>query len=221
MMSPQPPQPAKPNYDAFATLNSFVSPPPQSTTPVPTIPQQKQPAQPAQQHSADPFAALMSSSRTSTPLPQQQRRSPQPPSTSTLLDLGQFSAAAPAPASNGQAVDDEWNFASSLPTPQATLPSTNRIDVLNSAVKIEFASQRQPSQTGIAIVALFSNNTSQPISRVEFQVAVEKVCASCPSKTNYIANDLVLHSPTQTSVWRRAVAESTKWYSAGSTSHRG
>lgn len=73
------------------------------------------------------------------------------------------------------AEDDEWNFASSLP-PSNALPSTNKVQVLNSQLRIDFVARRVPNAPRqIHIQAAFSNTTNQPIGELHFQVAVEKV----------------------------------------------
>jgi hypothetical protein len=80
-------------------------------------------------------------------------------------------AAGKAPA----AEDDDWNFASSLPQ-SSTLPLMNKMQVLNSQLRVDFAARRvQTAPRQIYIQAFFSNATSQPISELHFQVAVEKV----------------------------------------------
>ncbi len=162
----------RPNYDTLSSLaGSRASPKPASIPPM-QHPQRKPPN--AGQVAADPFAALVApGSRSSSPF----NRAPavRPPSTSSsLLDL----SAGPsfldaAPSSNGVATDDEWNFASSLP--ESSLPTSNRLEVHSSAIKIEFSATRPVGQQSIRIMAHFSNNTDKTIQGLHFQVAVEKV----------------------------------------------
>ena len=84
-------------------------------------------------------------------------------------------ASTTGPANSAAKEDDEWNFASSLPETSA-LPSVNRVQVLNTSLRIEFVARRHPQQPRlIHVVALFSNATSQPLNELHFQVAVEKV----------------------------------------------
>jgi hypothetical protein len=88
-------------------------------------------------------------------------------------------AGPPAAAASGSSAkaqeEDEWNFASSLPESTA-LPTSNKVQVLNSSLRIEFVARRHPSQPRqIHVIALFSNTTAQPLNELHFQVAVEKV----------------------------------------------
>lgn len=95
------------------------------------------------------------------------------PAGSSLLDLAPAPAAQPA-ASKGPE-EDEWNFTSSLPESNA-LPSTNRVTVLDSKLRIEFVARRSPQQPRqIQVVALFSNASNEALRELHFQVAVEKV----------------------------------------------
>ncbi|KAL4781905.1 VHS domain-containing protein [Aspergillus varians] len=161
----------QPNFDILGSLNS-PQPPSKSSTPVPAFSQPSNviaatatPPPPA----ADPFASLVSASpRYQSPLPSGSSASPQAPASSSLLDLA---GAAPKPKA---ADEDEWDFTSSLPE-SSSLPSTNRVQVLNSTLKVEFVARRHPQQQRqIHIVAIFSNATSQAMSDLHFQVAVEK-----------------------------------------------
>ncbi|KAL4930678.1 VHS domain protein [Aspergillus undulatus] len=158
----------QPNYDILGSLSS-PQPPSNKPTPAPAFSQPPVTATPPPP-AVDPFASLVSASpRNQTPVPSGGTASPRPaPASSSLLDLA---GAAPKPKS---ADDDEWNFASSLPESRS-LPSTNRVQVLNSSLKVEFVARRHPQQLRqIHIVALFSNATSQPLNNLHFQVAVEK-----------------------------------------------
>lgn len=162
----------KPNYDIFSSIGSS-QPGSQSSTPAPTMPQQTATPLPP----ADPFAALVSpSSRASTPLQQQQNLGTQKStsSPSSLLDIAPPSQPISRPSStNNAAADDEWDFTSALP--ESSLPNSNQMQVLNTSLRIDFISKRVPGQPTIQVKAQFSNNTSQPISELHFQVAVEKV----------------------------------------------
>ncbi|KAL2013992.1 hypothetical protein VTN00DRAFT_1517 [Thermoascus crustaceus] len=173
--SPTPPiqqQPAavKPNYDILSSLSSSRASS-QTTTPVPSLSQQQQAATPTPPP-ADPFASLVSASpRVSSPFAPPAQSGQRP---SSLLDLGglassQAQSQQPAAANN----DDDWTFTSSLP--ENTLPSTNKVQVLNSSLRIDFVARRHPGNARqIHVVALFSNSTSLPLSELHFQVAVEK-----------------------------------------------
>ncbi|RAK98416.1 VHS domain protein [Aspergillus ibericus CBS 121593] len=169
---PQAPAGFKPNYDILSSLGSSSQPPSQSTTPVPGVRPQRVVAAATPPPAVDPFASLVSASpRQASPLPS--GGSVTGSATGSLLDL--VGSGPAQPAGSGQAVeDDEWNFASSLPESN-TLPSTNRVRVLNSALRIEFVARRNPQQAEqIHVVALFSNGTSQPLNELHFLVAVEK-----------------------------------------------
>ncbi|GAB1216987.1 hypothetical protein ATERTT37_006208 [Aspergillus terreus] len=125
---------------------------------------------------ADPFASLVSASpRHGSPFPSGAATPtpPQPATTgsSSLLDL-MGTQPSGGPAAKGD--DDEWNFASSLPE-SSTLPTTNRVQVLDSLLRIEFVARRHPQQARqIHVAALFSNGTNQVLNELHFQVAVEK-----------------------------------------------
>ncbi|CEJ54372.1 Putative VHS domain protein [Penicillium brasilianum] len=172
--SPQPSQQApaafKPNYDILASMNSS-RPSSQSSTPAPGIsPLPRSTATPPQ--AADPFAALVSAS----PRPTSGAFQPPAPS-SSLLDLAGGVSPPPQQQPTGDAPapeDDEWDFASSLP-PSNAMPATNKVQVLNSQLRIDFVARRVPSAPRqIHIQAVFSNTTAQPIGELHFQVAVEK-----------------------------------------------
>ncbi|KAJ5677673.1 uncharacterized protein N7477_003306 [Penicillium maclennaniae] len=177
-MSPQSAQPAaagfKPNYDILASFNTS-RPASQSSTPVPgASPRARATATPPQP--ADPFASLMSASPrpggSPFPAPPQAQSAA---TSSSLLDLmGDTATPQQAAGKAFAAQDDDWNFASSLPQSNA-LPMMNKIQVLNSQLRVDFAARRvQTAPRQIYIQATFSNTTSQPISDLHFQVAVEK-----------------------------------------------
>ncbi|KAL2223300.1 VHS domain protein [Thermoascus aurantiacus ATCC 26904] len=169
----QQPTPFKPNYDILSSLSSS-RPSSQPTTPAPSVSQPQQTPTPPP---ADPFASLVSaSSRVSSPLaPPAQSGQRQGQASSSLLDLG---GGGPSTQPQSQQAteannDEEWTFASALP--ENSLPSTNKVQVLNSLLRIDFVARRNPANARqIHVVALFSNSTSQPLSELHFQVAVEK-----------------------------------------------
>ena len=158
----------------------------QSSTPGPSAsPQVRSTATPPQ--AADPFASLVSASPRpgaggfQPPAPQSQGA----PATSSLLDLAGGPTAPPQPAGQVAAEDDEWNFASSLPQSNA-LPATNQVQVLNSQLRVEFQARRhQAAPRQIYVKAVFSNTTSQAISELHFQVAVEKVSSQFMLRLGY------------------------------------
>ncbi|KAE8349054.1 VHS domain-containing protein [Aspergillus coremiiformis] len=168
----QAPTAFKPNYDILSSLHSS-RPVSQSSTPAPAAmrPQSTTATPPP----TDPFASLVSASpRHPSPFPSV-ASSQQPASAgSSLLDLAGTSSPQSLVAHTKAAEEDEWNFASSLPESNQ-LPTTNRVQVLNSSLRIEFVARRHPQQARqIHMVALFSNGTSQPLGELHFQVAVEK-----------------------------------------------
>jgi ADP-ribosylation factor-binding protein GGA len=166
------PSAPKPNYDILSLNSSQPIPP--TSTPSPAISQQPTATPPP----ADPFASLVSgSSRKASPLAAGQPPAPAPAS-SSLLDLaGSNPPPGKSTATTSKAAeDDEWDFTSSLPQSSA-LPTTNRVQVLDSSLRIEFVARRNASggQQQIQVVALFTNTTNQPLNELHFQVAVEKV----------------------------------------------
>ncbi|KXG47109.1 uncharacterized protein PGRI_038550 [Penicillium griseofulvum] len=169
-------QPAfKPNYDILASFNSS-RPVSQSPTPVMGVSPQVQSKATPPPPAADPFASLVSASPRATSSPfQPPTQSQATPASSSLLDLVGGTDSSPQPAQQAApAEDDEWDFASSLPASNV-LPSTNKIQVLNSQLRVDFAARRVPNQPRqIHVLAIFSNTTSQPIGDLHFQVAVEK-----------------------------------------------
>ncbi|XRM41774.1 ARF-binding protein, variant 2 [Aspergillus tubingensis] len=172
---PQAPAGFKPNYDILSSLGSSSQPPSQSATPVPSARPQSIVATPTPPPAVDPFASLVSASpRHASPLPSGGSAAGHAAAGGSLLDLAGSGPTQPVGSSGKAAEEDEWNFASSLPESN-TLPSTNRVSVLNSALRIEFVARRHPQQSQqIHVVALFSNGTSQPLNELHFQVAVEK-----------------------------------------------
>lgn len=169
------PSAPKPNYDILSLNSSQPSQPiPPTSTPSPAISQQPTATPPP----TDPFASLVSgSSRKASPLAAGQPPAPAPAS-SSLLDLaGSNPPPGKSTATTSKAAeDDEWDFTSSLPQSSA-LPTTNRVQVLDSSLRIEFVARRNASggQQQIQVVALFTNTTNQPLNELHFQVAVEKV----------------------------------------------
>ncbi|CAL5867432.1 uncharacterized protein PFLUO_LOCUS1651 [Penicillium psychrofluorescens] len=166
----QTPAAFKPNYDILAGMNSSS----QSSTPPPRASPQP-PSQPTPPPAADPFASLVSASPRpgASPFPAPAAAAPAASGSSALLDLVADQPPAKQPAAAAE--DDEWNFASSLP-PSSALPTSNKVQVLNSQLRVDFAVRRLPGEPRqIQIAAVFSNTTSQPISELHFQVAVEKL----------------------------------------------
>lgn len=160
------------NYDVFSSLSGS-QPTSQPSTPAPVVSQATKPTSPPP--AVDPFASLISSSsRSASPMVSNQKSS-----SSALVDL---MGSGPVPSSTtGESTtttppaDDEWSFTSSLPT-ESALPATNRVRVLDSSLAVDFEARRKPGEPrAIQIMALFSNKTSQPLSELHFQVAVERV----------------------------------------------
>jgi ADP-ribosylation factor-binding protein GGA len=166
MFAQQPPTQQTASTDLFGSLSTPNS---KSVTP---SPQQQQQAQ----KKPDPFAALSNSnSRSGSPFQFQSSRSPQsappPAQASSSFDLlgGSIPTAAPAPSNNNSANnDDEWTFSSALPDAPQDLTITN------SAIKTIFAVTR-PNNTELVVSSRISNNTTNPIEDLTFQLAVTKV----------------------------------------------
>lgn len=181
----QPPQPAfpttsqtstqapKPNYDAFASLSSAL---PRSKPATPT-PGQQRSTQP-QSASVDPFAALVSTgSRPGTPSGQQNNRA----ASGAFKPSGMGNSTAPmVPTTSAPAAgEDDWDFVSSPPAQEPALPQKSNFVALEAGkLKVSFECMRQNSGSQaippIYARASFTNQTSAPISGLNFQVAVEK-----------------------------------------------
>ncbi len=170
--SPAPPQPpVKPDYSSFSAFGSS-HPAPKASTPQPSLFQQKQALQQAaptkqQTPALDPFAALASPLRQSTP----QQASP------SMFDFGNSQSPAPAPALISApaplADDDEWAFSSALPE---GLPSSNTISVSQTSLAISLHAAREPQTPTVITMSLsFSNKTDQEISELTFMADVTKV----------------------------------------------
>ncbi|KAL1968916.1 hypothetical protein VTN77DRAFT_1277 [Rasamsonia byssochlamydoides] len=165
----------RPNYDILSSLTSS-QPPSQSATPAPSVSQA--PKQTTSPPPVDPFASLVSASpRASSPAvaPAPTTNQQQNQASSSLLDLagGVSSSSAAGQKEANSGGDEEWTFTSALP--EGTLPSTNKIRVLNSSLVIDFAARRNPGQARqIHVVVLFSNSTSKDLTELHFQVAVER-----------------------------------------------
>ncbi|KAF7504805.1 hypothetical protein GJ744_001738 [Endocarpon pusillum] len=173
---PIPPQPPQPNSNALSSLTSL-HPSSKPASPPPIQQQQQQQQQqhkpaPPPQAPADPFAALIaSSSRSSSPFSRQPTSKPGPASTPPV-DLTGSVTQVGITSKNGVATEDEWSFASALP--EKTWPTTNRVKVHSSTIKIEFLATRPNGEETIRIKAQFSNNTAKSVHGLHFQVAVEK-----------------------------------------------
>ncbi|KAK4231954.1 VHS domain-containing protein [Podospora fimiseda] len=128
----------------FSNFASFTSAPSQSSTPKPLSAFSPPPVKPA---SNDPFAQLAS--------------------------LGSSPAPA-APAASAE--DDEWSFSSALP-PEAppAQPREHKALVSNTSLKIDMIANRKfDTDPGMSLLFSFGNNTAQPISELNFQLAVTK-----------------------------------------------
>lgn len=152
------------NFNLFASQPSS-----KPATPIPASLQQQQPPK-----KADPFAALSTPSRQSSPFQTvTPAKSPAPPSSNSMDLLGMGGS-----SSNGAsatAADDEWEFSSSLPAQ----PEEVRLDVTNTAIKTVFTITRS-SENELLIKSSMSNSTSQPIGDLTFQLAVTKVRSNSP-----------------------------------------
>ncbi|CRG85315.1 putative ADP-ribosylation factor-binding protein C25H2,16c [Talaromyces islandicus] len=161
------------NYDILSALSASRSGS-QSSTPAPAPP--SQPTRSSPTPAADPFASLISGgSRTSSPFAAAQSSTGHAKSPS-LVDVagGPTPPSGPSQAvSTGGGFDDEWSFTSALP--ESTLPTSNRVRVLNSSLLIDFEVRRRlEDPKSIQLVALFSNATNQALTELHFQLAVER-----------------------------------------------
>ncbi|KAL3426404.1 VHS domain-containing protein [Phlyctema vagabunda] len=159
----------KPDYTSFSAFGSsqLLS---QPATPQPSLFQQQQQSVPtpkpqaAQVPASDPFAALTSPIRHSTP---QQSAS--------MFDFAVHQAPTPAPAKAPATTnddDDEWAFSSALPE---GLPASNQLTVNDSHVLIALHATREAQTPAIITMTVkFTSKTPQPISDLTFQVAVTK-----------------------------------------------
>lgn len=142
----------------------------------------------------DPFAALTSPMRQSTP------QQPQP----SMFDFANPKplAAAPAPAAD----DDEWAFSSALPESQ---PSSNTLSVSETQLGIALHATREPTNPSVITMNLkFSSNADQPISELTFMAAVTKVCimSKCMVAFANVYSGLLI----ETRATKRKAIESTR-----------
>lgn len=160
------PVPATSQPSAFSTLSNFASPNP-SSRPSSTF---TSPPPQQQQFKPDPFATLSSASQTprqQSPFQFQSSHAAPSPGSTNLLDS--FTAPPPpAPAAQAPA-DDEWTFASALPS---STPA--KLTVTNTSILISWTVSRSTSNNEIEITSNITNNTFSPISELTFQVAVTK-----------------------------------------------
>lgn len=161
--------PAQQINDLFASSATTPTPPQISTPPPSSFSQPS--VQPAR--SPDPFAALASTPRQSSPFQYQQSVKP-PSSVSATADL---LGGGPVPSSNlAQSNinttndDDEWTFASSVPD------TSKEITVTNTSINVLFNVSRE-NDAVLLINSRVSNNTPLPIANLTLQVAASKVIA--------------------------------------------
>jgi len=174
--SPAPPaESSKPNYSAFSGFGISQAIP-QTTTSQPSLFQQQQQEQQQQaaataphQPTSDPFAALATPPRQSTPQQNQASVS------KSIFDFAKAAPPAttipPAPAND----DDEWSFSSALPESNG-LPSSKSITITDTTINISLhATRKSPSDPIITLNVKFSSKVAQLITELTFQVAVTKV----------------------------------------------
>jgi len=158
--------PPKPNYSAFSTYGGSQSTS-QTGTPAPSLFQQQQQLASRQtpQPASDPFAALASPIRQSTPQ--------QAPAT-TSASMFDFANPKPAPAPASSNDDDEWAFSSALPENNG-LPTSNEIIVTDSTLRVVMhASRLSSTDSVIEMTVKFSNKQALQVTELTFQVAVTK-----------------------------------------------
>lgn len=156
---------ASPAAQNFNLFNSQASSKPATPIPASLEQQQQQPSK-----KADPFAALNTPSRQSSPFQTvTPAKSPAPPSSNSmdLLGMGGSSNGTSAPA---QAADDEWEFSSSLPAQ----PEEVHLEVTNSSIRTVFTITRSTGSE-LLIRSSISNTTPEAIGDLTFQLAVTKV----------------------------------------------
>ena len=154
--------------DPFSSFNAFNSAPSTSKNNTPQPPNYQSSAFAAPAQAADPFAALSSNFTTGFPNASEPANPDPAPAPSA--------PAAPASQAND---DDEWNFASALPTDTPALPREHRAVVNNTSLKIDMLANRTTgTSNSINLLFAFSNNTAQPISELHFQLAVTKVSSA-------------------------------------------
>ena len=121
--------------------------------------------------SANLSGSIPSVLRQPSPQPFQQSLAPSTSTSTSLLDLTQSSNQKTNETSNSKSAEEEWTFASALPT------KPNQITVLNSSIHIVFDITRvQRMGNDILIQSRVSNNAAQHVSDLTFQIAVTKVC---------------------------------------------
>lgn len=123
---------------------------------------------------SDPFAALNTPPRQSSPASFQQAppKSPAPPASSTPVDLLGMGNGTSAPVPTLAGGDDEWEFSSALPPAGPT-----SITVTNSNIQTVFDVTRA-NDSELLIKSRISNSSQQPVSDLTFQLAVTKVSPS-------------------------------------------
>ena len=176
MQQPQPQSAARPSHDLFGSTMSppltASQPASKPATPIPPSLQQQQ----HQAKKSDPFAALATPPRQSSPFQFQQAPSKSPAPLSQpqssgmdLLGMGNGpSAPAQAQTRVSTSNDDEWTFSSALPD------QPTDITVTNSSIKTVFSISRT-TESEMVIQSRISNSTSSPIGDLTFQLAVTKV----------------------------------------------
>ena len=195
------PQPSKPNYDAFAALNSPL-PASKPITPAPSMQPQRQAASHSQA-AVDPFAALISgNSRPSTPARQRNGVNAAMPASTSLLDMAQNSPAPPAAPGNPNA-DDEWNFTSALPEPSQ--PTSNTLQVHVSDIKIDFTASRAAGTAANSYILQFLQPDDAEHGRTTFPGCSGKGICSAAASTD----------GTRPRPWAE------EWHSAGDTAEWG
>jgi hypothetical protein len=118
----------------------------------------------------DPFASISSSHASRTASPFQFQQSTLPPPSILAAKSPQQPLQRPAEANPPAAQEDEWDFASALPS---TASST--LTLTNSAINISWELSRSPEPGVIEIKSKISNNSPQTLTGLAFQIAVTKV----------------------------------------------
>ena len=165
----------RPNYDLFSmTDTSSLTPQPVFATPSVTEQIQTQPSK--LQPNLDAFGSLSSlNPRQASPLqyhdsiqPVLSSKSPLEPKRSSHQNMTQL-APSTVLQNNGGGAEEEWTFSSSLPD------NSREITVTNTSILVKFHVKSGSVDESILISSGISNNTSQPVSNLTFQLAVMKV----------------------------------------------
>ncbi|KAJ2897680.1 VHS domain-containing protein [Zalerion maritima] len=167
--------PAASSNTPFDPFSAFSSRPSASSSTTPQPAAQSMFSSPTPAYS-DPFAALSSLSKPTSPQPS--APAAQPPPAAAELAGSTAGPRAQSAATTNNNDDDEWSFSSALP-PEAAAPAKpkeHRATVHSSTLKIDMVALRdlKNAPNAISLMFAFSNTTSKRIDELHFQLAVTK-----------------------------------------------